>query len=101
NVGYDIESRDGQTGRLRFIEVKGRRTGAETVTLTYNELYRALNSPEGFILALVEVDSVGAQGLVPKPPRYVRNYLFREPDPLASSVNFNLRELLSISEEPN
>ncbi|MFQ3567714.1 MAG: helicase-related protein, partial [Aggregatilineales bacterium] len=41
NVGYDIESRDGQTGRLRFIEVKGRRTGAETVTLTYNELYRA------------------------------------------------------------
>lgn len=95
NVGYDIESRDGQTGRLRFIEVKGRRTDAETVTLTYNELYRALNSPEGFILALVEVDNANA-----RLPRYVKNYPFREPDPLASSVNFNLRELLSMSEEP-
>ncbi len=109
NVGYDIESRDGQTGRLRFIEVKGRRAGAETVTLTYNELYRALNSPEGFILALVEVDPAGAhagaQGLAPTPaarlPRYVRNYSFREPDPLASSVNFDLQELLNMSEEPN
>ena len=96
NVGYDIESRDGQTGRLRFIEVKGRRAGAETVTLTYNELYRALNSPESFILALVEVDQAQAHL-----PRYVRNYPFREPDPLASSVNFNLRELLSMSEEPS
>ncbi len=95
NLGYDIESRDGQTGRLRFIEVKGRRAGAETVTLTYNELYRALNSPEGFILALVEVDNANARR-----PRYVRNYPFREPDPLAASVNFNLRELLSMSEEP-
>jgi superfamily II DNA or RNA helicase len=96
NLGYDIESQDGQTGRLRFIEVKGRRAGAETVTLTYNELYRALNSPEGFILALVEVERANAH-----PPRYVRNYPFREPDPLASSVNFNLREMLNMSEEPN
>jgi len=96
NLGYDIESRDGETGRLRFIEVKGRRAGAETVTLTYNELYRALNSPEAFILALVEVERANAH-----PPRYVRNYPFREPDPLASSVNFNLRELLAMSEEPN
>jgi SNF2 family DNA or RNA helicase len=95
NLGYDIESRDGQTGRLRFIEVKGRRAGAETVTLTYNELYRALNSPEGFILALVEVERTNA-----RQPRYVRNYPFREPDPLASSVNFNLRDMLNMSEEP-
>lgn len=95
NMGYDIESRDGNTGRLRFIEVKGRRAGADTITLTYNELYRALNSPEAFILALVEVDQTQA-----RPPRYVRNYPFREPDPLASSVNFNLREMLNMSEEP-
>ncbi len=96
NVGYDIESRDGQTDRLRFIEVKGRRQGAETVTLTYNELHRALNSPDQFILALVGVEHATA-----RPPRYVWNYPFREPDPLASSVNFNLRELLSMSEEPS
>jgi len=96
NVGYDIESRDGNSGGLRFIEVKGRREGAETVTLTYNELHRALNSPQQFILAIVEVGHDGAQ-----PPRYLRNYPFREPDPSATSVNFDLRELLSMSEEPS
>ncbi|TVR20066.1 MAG: DUF3883 domain-containing protein [Anaerolineaceae bacterium] len=96
NVGYDIESRDGRTGRLRFIEVKGRRTGAQTVTLTYNEIMRALSNPDAFVLALVEVERQNASQ-----PRYVRHYPFREPDPLASSVNFNLRELLSMSEEPN
>jgi len=101
NLGYDIESRDGLSGRLRFIEVKGRRAGAETVTLTYNELYRALNSPEGFILALVEVDATQASGANAHPPRYVRNYPFREPDPLASSVNFDLREMQRMSEEPS
>lgn len=94
NLGYDIESRDGQTGRLRLIEVKGRRAAAETVTLTYNELHCALNSPEAFILALVEVEDGQA-----RPPRYLRGYPFREPDPLAASVNFDLRELLSRSEE--
>ncbi|MCU0499404.1 MAG: DUF3883 domain-containing protein [Anaerolineae bacterium] len=96
NLGYDIESRDGKTEQLRFIEVKGRRTDAETVTLTYNELYRALNSPEAFILALVEIDRTHARS-----PRYVRSYPFREPDPLASSVNFNLKEMLNMSEEPS
>jgi superfamily II DNA or RNA helicase len=99
NLGYDIESLDGQTGRLRFIEVKGRRAGAETVTLTYNELIKSLNSPEAFILALVEV-GVSHDTLTARQPRYVRNYPFREPDPLASSVNFNLRDMLNMSEEP-
>jgi len=99
-LGYDIESRDGQSGRLRLIEVKGRHADAETVTLTYNELHCALNSPQAFILALVEVEANGITGLAPRPPRYVRRYPFREPDPLAASVNFNLRDLLSMSEEP-
>ncbi len=89
NIGYDIESHDGRTREMRFIEVKGRRAGAETVTLTYNELHCALNSPEKFILALVEVDGKQA-----RTPRYLRNYPFREPDPMAISVSFNLRELL-------
>jgi hypothetical protein len=95
NVGYDIESRDAESGRLRFIEVKGRRVGADIVTLTYNELHRALNSPEQFILALVEVEDGAAY-----PPRYVRNYPFSEPDPMAASVNFRLQHLLELSEEP-
>ena len=33
-LGYDIESRVPDTGRLRFIEVKGRASGAATITVT-------------------------------------------------------------------
>jgi superfamily II DNA or RNA helicase len=95
NLGYDIESRDGRTGQMRFLEVKGRRAGAETVTLTYNELHCALNSPEKFILALVEIAGTKAH-----PPRYLWNYPFREPDPLAASVNFDLFDLFSRTTEP-
>src|SRR5262249_43152025 len=52
-LGYDIESRAG-AGRLRFIEVKGRITGADTVTVPKNEILPSLNKPEDFVLALVE-----------------------------------------------
>ena len=44
------------TGRLRFLEVKGRVAGAKTVTVTKNEILTALNKPDDFILAIVEVD---------------------------------------------
>jgi hypothetical protein len=53
--GYDIESVVPGTGQLRFIEVKGRIEGAETVTVTKNEILAALNKPDNFILALVQV----------------------------------------------
>lgn len=100
NRGYDIESRvpsgrDEGEASLRFIEVKGRRADARTVTLTRNELHCALNSRRQFILALVEVDGKEA-----RPPRYLRGYPFREPDPAAFSVTFNLRELLERSSPP-
>jgi hypothetical protein len=36
--GYDIESRVPGTGKLRFIEVKGRVSGADTVTVSTNEI---------------------------------------------------------------
>lgn len=94
-VGYDIESRDGRSGRLRFIEVKGRRAGAETVTLTVNEILSGLNSGEQFILALVEIERNQARA-----PRYVKDYPFREPGAGEVSVNFDLRDLLSRSGEP-
>ena len=55
NLGYDIESHDPREGRLRFIEVKGRRAGATTVTMTRNEILKALNVPERYILAIVQV----------------------------------------------
>lgn len=94
-LGYDIESRDPATGHLRFIEVKGRRAGANAVTVTRNEILKALNAPEQFILALVEVE--GAQ---PKPPRYVRAPFAREPDASAASVNYDLSALLGRAEDP-
>lgn len=53
--GYDIESHVPNTGRLRFIEVKGRIEGSETVTVTKNEIITALNKPENYYLALVQV----------------------------------------------
>jgi superfamily II DNA or RNA helicase len=97
NLGYDIESRDGETGQLRFIEVKGRRAGAETVTVTYNEIRALCNRPDTGILALVEIDDEGE----PYEPRYVWRAFTREPDFPIASVNANLRELLEMSEEPS
>ena len=94
NNGYDIESAIPGTGRLRFIEVKGRVTGARTVTVTKNEILTALNKPEDFILALVEVDG----NLVR--PRHVRQPFQREPDFGVTSVNYELEELLARAEEP-
>ena len=47
--GYDIESALPEGGKLRFIEVKGRIVGAETVTITKNEILTALNKPEDYL----------------------------------------------------
>ena len=52
--GYDIESRVPGTGRLRFIEVKGRISGAANILVTRNEILYSLNKPEDYILAIVE-----------------------------------------------
>ncbi|GCL59928.1 helicase-related protein [Microcystis aeruginosa] len=86
--GYDIESRRTGTGRLRFIEVKGRVEGADTVTVTKNEICLALNKSESFLLALVSV-SPSEEVRV----RYVRQPFQREPDFGVCSVNYNWREL--------
>jgi hypothetical protein len=53
-LGYDIESRDPRTGRLRFLEVKGRVSRADTITVTRNEILTSFNKPDEFILAIVE-----------------------------------------------
>ena len=93
-LGWDIESSIPGTGKLRFIEVKGRVIGADTVTVTKNEIMAGLNKPDDFILAVVEVagDSTTA--------RYVRRPFKREPDFAATSVNYNLSELLLEAEAP-
>ena len=95
-ASFDIESRT-PDGVLRFIEVKGRRTGADTVTLTRNEILLSLNSPEAYILALVEVDAQGRAREV----RYVRDFERSEPGIQVTSVSYNMSDLLAMSEEPH
>ena len=90
--GYDIESIVPGTGRLRFIEVKGRVRGAMTVTVTKNEILSCLNKPDDFILAIVEVD--GEQAI----PKYVRCPFHREPDFGVTSVNYEIRKLLEVGQ---
>src|SRR5271157_3049915 len=95
NRGYDIESSIPGTGKLRFIEVKGRVVGAKTVTVTKNEILTALNKPEDFFLAIVTIDSNGSTE-----PQYVRRPFQREPDFGVTSVNYVLADLLARAEEP-
>lgn len=88
--GYDIESRnpENQAG-LRFIEVKGRIKGAQTVTITKNEILTALNKPEQYILAIVEVDGERVT------PSYICQPFTREPDFGVTSINYKLEDLLT------
>ena len=94
-LGYDIESRIRDTGRLRFIEVKGRVTGADTITVTRNEILYSLNKPDDFILAIVEFFPDDTHQLY-----YVRTPFQREPDFGVTSVNYDFKELLARSEVP-
>ena len=94
-VGYDIESRVPGTGKLRFIEVKGRVQGAPTITVTKNEILTSLNKPEDYILAIVEFQDENDRIC------YVRKPFSREPDFGVTSVNYNMTELLERCEEPS
>jgi superfamily II DNA or RNA helicase len=94
-LGYDIESRDARTGRLRFLEVKGRVSGAATITVTKNEILYSLNKPEDFILAIVEFMD-GETHCV----HYVRRPFLREPDFGVTSINYDFAELLTRAERP-
>ena len=88
-LGDDLESRVPNSGRLRFIEVKGRDAGAVTVTVTRNEILYSPNKREDFILAIVE--SLADNG---HRVRYVRQPFNREPDFDVTSVNYDLDTLL-------
>jgi hypothetical protein len=94
-LGYDIESRVPGTGKLRFIEVKGRVTGADTITITKNEILYSLNKPDDFILAIVEFLNGQSHRV-----HYVRRPFQREPDFGVTSVNYDFAELLARAGEP-
>ena len=93
NCGYDIESLIPEERRaggncLRCIEVKGRRRGATTVTVTRNEIIAALNNPDDFILAIVEVDGDQTSAV------YLKRPFSTAPDSGAASVNYEIAALL-------
>jgi len=94
-LGYDIESRIPGTGKLRFVEVKGRISGAPTITVTRNEILYSLNKPEDFILAIVEFLDANAHRV-----HYLRQPFQREPDFGVTSVNYDFAELLERAGEP-
>ena len=94
-LGYDIESRIPGTGRLRFIEVKGRVHGADTITVTRNEILYSMNKPEDYRLAIVEFLDDGAHRV-----HYLRQPFRREPDFDAASVNYSFKDLLARAEPP-
>jgi hypothetical protein len=98
-LGYDVESRVPGTGKLRFIEVKGRVTGADTVTVTKNEILYSLNKPDDFILAMVEfLDDTRHR------VRYLRRPFERSgitTDFNGASVDFPFAELLARADAPS
>ena len=94
-LGYDVESSVPGTGKLRFIEVKGRVSGAPTITVTRNEILYSLNKPEDFILAIVEFLDSDSHRV-----HYIRQPFQREPDFGVTSVNYDFAELLARAKTP-
>jgi Protein NO VEIN, C-terminal len=75
--------------------VKGRVSGAATITVTKNEILYSLNKPEDFILAIVEFMADSSHCV-----HYVRRPFRREPDFGVTSVNYDFAELLAKVEAP-
>lgn len=97
NPGYDVFSKDPKTGKVWFIEVKGRIEGAPTVTVTRNEILTAKNKEDQFILALVSV------GEVTDDVRYLTKPFVDSTEALhfaTTSVNYDWKKLIDISEPP-
>ncbi|MGH7121407.1 MAG: helicase-related protein, partial [Acetobacteraceae bacterium] len=98
-LGYDIESAVPGTGRLRFIEVKGRADSADTVTVTKNEILYSLNKPDDFILAMVAFGSDGSHEV-----RYLRRPFHEKgvtTDFAGATVNFPFAQLLAEAALPS
>jgi hypothetical protein len=94
-VGYDVESAVPSTGRLRFIEVKGRTADADTITVTKNEILYSFNKPDEYILAIVEFSGENAHRV-----HYVRQPFKREPDFAVTSVNYDMAQLIALGGPP-
>ena len=94
-VGYDILSFNPEQKLQRFIEVKGRIEGADTIMVTRNEIITSLNKPDDYILAIVHVNEEFVHE-----PRYVWEPFDVEPPFGVTAQQFELKHLLSKSEVP-
>lgn len=93
--GWDLTSYppvvDGKQPTPKHIEVKGRVKGADTITVTKNEILYARNQGDKFVLAIALVDENDSiDG-----PHYIREPFDSEPGWGVTSINFNLGELLA------
>lgn len=94
--GWDLTSYppsvEGRLVEARHIEVKGRLKGADTITVTRNEILYALNQADKFVLAIVLVDDEtdAVDG-----PYYLRNPFDAEPGWGVSSWNIEVKALLA------
>ena len=84
-----IECAGGYKSRISSVS-----SGAKTVSVTKNEIFAALNNPDGFILAVVIVDPETAEIW------YCRTPFEKEPDFKATSVNYDLIKLLAQARGP-
>ncbi len=91
-LGWDVESRE-STGRLRFIEVKGRARGATTVTVTRNEIAKSFNVPDQWYLAIIEVEGDAIRDIT-----YLRRPFTQTLEDAAASANYPIRDLLAQGE---
>jgi hypothetical protein len=96
--GWDVTSQPpikpgGGLPEPRHIEVKGRVIGSETITVTKGEIFEGFNQGDKFLLAVVLVDGEQIQG-----PHYIRRPFTQEPDWATTSVNLDLKQLLSRAE---
>jgi hypothetical protein len=100
--GWDITARppmrDGKLPADRHIEVKGRAKGADTVTLSRNEILYGLNQADRFMLAIVIVI---VDGDAPDGPYYIGSPFKNEPDFGVASINYDLADLLSRAASPS
>ncbi len=96
--GWDITSYpatvEGIQPDARHIEVKGRASGADTVTITRNEMLYALNQSDKFILAIVQINEDESVDSI----HYLTNPFDSEPPWGTSSINFHINDLLQRGE---
>ena len=88
NLGYDVASQVAD-GPARYIEVKGRRAGAGTVSLSRNEMITAKNSGDNFFLAVVEVEGEKVSHM----EYFSASLLKEDTDNLTASFNLSLKDL--------